>query len=103
MTAPGHGGKRAGAGRKLVLSPAERLLVGAFCENGWRALAEDRSIDRYQRQAKIRQVRAAQSRADLVPMSKRKTRSARDTRDDIAGDIDDALNAQRLTTIPTAA
>ena len=35
-----HGGRRQGAGRKSSVSKADRLLIGARCQNEWDALSE---------------------------------------------------------------
>lgn len=79
------------------MSLLARTAVGAECENRWNGIAEAEAIARYERQPKLAQVRAAQARTALIPLKQRPNLrpSQKETLEDVAGDIDDALGGNR--------
>lgn len=91
-----RGGARVGAGRK-GLTATEKLLIGGECDRRWQELAEREAMERYEADAKTKEIRLEQSRTELIPKHARK--HAGEALEDIADDIDDITGGNRLRSI----
>jgi hypothetical protein len=60
----GHGGKRAGSGRKETAPPGLRISAGAWCQRRWREIAEPIAFDKNEKM--FPGVLAAQVRAKSI-------------------------------------
>lgn len=81
-----HGGKRPGAGRPRVLSRLQRLMVGAECENWWKAEEKETTHKKI-----IEKTGAYHKRIDEIPLKTRRGRIAKQSIEEASADIDAAL------------
>jgi hypothetical protein len=95
-----HGGRREGAGKKPKLTSTQAISVGLWCERLWGRAAEAQAMRNYEERSSTEQISQAQSRADLIPPSRRMSRATRESLEDISDDIDDATGGNRLVSIP---
>jgi hypothetical protein len=84
----GHGGARAGAGRKRQLTFCERMRIGVACENRWQELTREASLQRAEREAQKHAekeepgrdtrglLRAKQAALQAIPVPLRQARAA---------------------------
>src|SRR5712691_8357915 len=95
-----HGGARAGAGRKRVLSWRQRIAVGAECERLWQEAVESRARAHYEQDPRVREIRLEQSRTGLIPLSLKKT-TGKLSLLEIEDEIETILDGRsRLVSIP---
>lgn len=93
-----RGGSREGSGRKAQISGLQALQVGGYCEALWEQAAVDQALARYEALPSTKDIRAEQSRTDLIPPPIR--RRARGALSDITESIDEITGGARRVTLP---
>ena len=88
-------------GRPQALSDRERIDVGQGCETLWNRKAERRAWRAMDEQPGMGGVRIAQARTQMVPVTaRRRSAAVRETIEDVAGDINDAMDGKRFHSVP---
>jgi hypothetical protein len=105
-----HGGRRAGAGRKPVLTYLQQINVGAECERLWREAAEKTALAPYEKCADESGIRDEQRRLTDIPIQLRATKQANppgsvlmtvgEILEEVSQEIDKALPHGRVISIP---
>jgi hypothetical protein len=74
-------------GRKPILTPREKLVVGGECERLWQALAEQQAMATHRARPHLRDVKKIQAELASAPVASRSSRVWRDTVRQASSDI----------------